>query len=327
MRAPEFWTGKTPAAKFYAAMLAPIASVYGISVGWRAARSRPYRPRAQVLCTGNLTAGGTGKTPAAIAIAGRLAHLGKVVFLTRGYGGRLSGPVVVDSKQHSAADTGDEALLLARHAPTIVARNRAAGAQMADKLGADFIVMDDGFQNFQIAKDMAIIVVDAETGFGNGKVIPAGPLRESVPEGLARADAIILAGDGAPAMPPFPRPILRAKLVPESPELFRGRKVLAFAGIGRPQKFFDMLVHYGAELAGSAAFPDHHPYSAGELDALVTRAQSANALLVTTEKDYVRISPDFRHGITAIPVRMQFDGSSQLDFVLDCFVRGLSHAQ
>lgn len=253
----------------------------------------------------------------AITIAGRLVHRGKVVFLTRGYGGRFTGPVVVDSRRHSAADTGDEALLLARHATTIVARNRAAGAQMADRLGAEFIVMDDGFQNFQIAKDMAIVVVDAATGFGNGKVIPAGPLREPVQSGLNRADAVILTGDGSTELPPFPRPILRANLVPQSPELFRGKKVLAFAGIGRPQRFFDMLTRHGAELQGNAAFPDHHPYSAGELEALASRAQSANTLLVTTEKDYVRIPPDSRHGIEPVPVRMQFDDASKLDSLLD----------
>lgn len=326
MRAPEFWTGKTPAAKFCATMLAPIGAVYGISVRWRAARTRPYRPRAQVLCVGNLTAGGTGKTPAAIAVAGRLARLGKVVFLTRGYRGRLSGPVVVDSRRHAAADTGDEALLLARHAPTIVARNRAAGAQLADILGAEFIVMDDGFQNFQIAKDMAIIVVDAAIGFSNGKVIPAGPLREPVHSGFERADAIILAGEGSPEFPPFPRPILRASLVPQSPERFRGSKVLAFAGIGRPQKFFDMLTRHGAKLVGSAAYPDHYAYPADELRALAARAQTANALLVTTEKDYVRISPDARTGIVPVPVRMQFDDGSRLDSLLDRLGQGLIRA-
>jgi tetraacyldisaccharide 4'-kinase len=326
MRAPEFWTGNTPAAKFCAAMLAPIGTVYGISIRWRAARARPYRPRAHVLCVGNLTAGGTGKTPAAITIASRLARLGKIVFLTRGYRGRLTGPVVVDCQWHSAADIGDEALLLARHAPTIVARNRAAGAQLADELGAEFIVMDDGFQNFQIAKDMAIIVVDAAIGFSNGKVIPAGPLREPVQSGLARADAIILTGDGSPEFPPFPRPILRANLIPQSPELFRGRKVLAFAGIGRPQKFFDMLTRHGAELVGSTAFPDHHPYSSDELEALAARAQSANALLVTTEKDYVRISPNARLGILAVPVRIRFDDASNLDSLLARLPQSLIHA-
>lgn len=326
MRAPEFWTGKTPAAKICAAVLAPLGALYGISITLRAARTRPYRPRAQVLCVGNLTAGGAGKTPAAITIAGRLAHVGKLVFLTRGYGGRLSGPVVVDSGRHSAADTGDEALLLARHAPTIVARNRALGAQMADELGAEFIVMDDGFQNFQIAKDLAIVVVDAAAGFGNGKVIPAGPLREPVDSGLKRADAIVLAGDGSPEFPPFPRPILRANLIPESPELFRSRKVLAFAGIGRPQKFFDMLTRHGAELVGSMAFSDHHPYSADGLEELALRAQSANALLVTTEKDYVRISPNSRSGIVPVPVRMQFEEGSKLDSVLGQFTQRLIHA-
>lgn len=307
-------------------MLAPIGAVYGLSVQWRSAQAHPYRPNARVLCVGNLTAGGTGKTPVAVAIGERIARLGKTVFLTRGYGGRLAGRAIVDAKRHSAAETGDEALVLACHGTTIVARDRAAGARLADDLGADFIVMDDGFQNFRIVKDLAIVVVDAQSGFGNGKLIPAGPLRETVSRGLARADAVILVGDGSPRILPFDRPILRARLIPESREQFRDRKVMAFAGIGRPQKFFNMLAAYGAQLVGSTPFPDHHIYSANELRDLASRAAYAGAALVTTQKDYVRIPPESRRGIVPVPVRIQFDDSSKLDSLLDRLTHSLTHA-
>lgn len=316
MRAPEFWTGTTAGAQFCSAMLAPVGAVYGYSVRLRQQRSRPWRPRARVLCVGNLTAGGTGKTPVAIAVSRLLAAHGRTLFLTRGYGGRLAGPIVVDPNHHSVADVGDEALLLARFGRTIVSGDRAAGAQIADKLAARFIVMDDGFQNFRITKDLALVVVDAETGFGNGRLIPAGPLREPVTSGLARADAVIMVGKGTVALP-FGGPILRAMLVPDSPDIFHGRKLLAFAGIGRPQKFFDMLSAYGAQLAGTIAFPDHHRFGQSEIAGLVAQSRRADALLVTTEKDYMRLGPAMRGGITPIRVSLQFDDPAQIQSVLE----------
>ena len=309
MRAPEFWTSGTLAAKTCAALLSPCGALYGASVRLREYHARPYRARARVICVGNLTAGGSGKTPVAIALGDLLADHGNIIFLTRGYGGRLDGPVVVDASRHTARDTGDEPLLLARHHRTIVARDRAAGARLADTNGADFIIMDDGFQNFRLAKDYSLLVVDGESGFGNGKLIPAGPLREPVHAGLARANAIVLTGSGDPALPPFNGPILRARFVPENLDYMRGRKVMAFAGIGRPGKFFSMLSENGVELIGARAFPDHHMFTRREVAELKNQATNSNALLVTTEKDFVRLDPSQRDGIETIAIHASFDGS------------------
>ena len=308
MRAPEFWNSGTLAAKTCAALLSPCGALYGASVRFRESRARPYRARALVICVGNLTAGGSGKTPVAIALGDRLAARGNIVFLSRGYGGRLEGPVIVDPLRHDARHVGDEPLLLARRHMTVVARNRADGARLADANGADCIVMDDGFQNFSVVKDFSLLVVDAENPFGNGKLIPAGPLREPVRSGLSRANAIILTGSGDVALPPFNGPILRAQFVPENLERMRGRKVMAFAGIGRPGKFFSMLSDYGVELTGARAFPDHHMFTAGELVELKQHAANSDALLVTTEKDFVRLDSSQRDGIEPVAIDAKFDG-------------------
>jgi tetraacyldisaccharide 4'-kinase len=320
MREPDFWNSATPAAKTCAALLSPIGALYGLTVRLRETRARPYRAKAQVICIGNLTAGGSGKTPVAMTIAGLLEPFGKTVFLTRGYGGRSPGPIVVDPLRHSAADTGDEPLLLTQCAPTIVARNRAAGARLADSMGAGFIVMDDGFQNFSVAKDLPILLVDARTGFGNGKLLPAGPLRESVPSGLNRARAIILVGNGTPRIPPFDGPILRADLIPETPEWIRGRKIMAFAGIGRPQKFFHMLECYGAELVDTKAFPDHHRFSPAEITGMKRHASDAAAQLVTTSKDHVRLDPAARNGIVPVAIRAVFNDPATVQSLLSSIV-------
>jgi len=323
MRAPEFWTSDGLAARAWAALLSPLGALYGISIRARQARARPFRPQARVLCVGNLTAGGSGKTPVAMALTRMLAARGhKIVFLSRGYRGRLSGPLQVDRATHSAADVGDEALLLAAVAPTVVARDRARGAALADSLGADVIVMDDGFQNFQLAKDLSFVVVDAETGFGNRRLIPAGPLREPVEQGLQRADAIVLMGDGTPVLPPFRGPIFRAGLRPSSPDRFEGRSVFAMAGIGRPEKFFCTLERMGARVVGTKAFPDHHRYTVLELEALKRIAANADALLVTTAKDFVRIEANRRDGILSVPVHAVFADDPNPGMMLDRFAAG-----
>jgi len=318
MRTPEFWTSESAAAKAMAALLSPLGALYGLSVRARLSRARPFRPRARVVCIGNLTAGGSGKTPIAIAI-GRIlaAHGKKIIFLTRGYGGRLHGPVQVNPAQHSASDVGDEPLLLAAHGTVIVARNRADGARLADSLGADIILMDDGFQNFQITKDLSLVVIDAESGFQNGRLIPAGPLREAVTQGLARADGIVLMGEGTPQLPAFAGPILSACLVPTAPDVLRGRDVFAFAGIGRPQKFFQMLRHMGADIVAERSFPDHHKFTALELSVLKGAAEKTKALLVTTEKDFVRLDPAARNSIVPVPVHAAFADGPALAPLLD----------
>ena len=309
MRAPDFWQkrGLLPA------LLAPLGALYGLSVAIRAHGAKPFDCGLPVICVGNLTVGGSGKTPIAIAIAEMLRAKGhRPYFLTRGYGGSEQGPALA-SRGHSAKVMGDEALLLARTAPTIVARNRAAGARLAQEKGATVLVMDDGHQNFSLRKDLSLVVVDGETGFGNGFQIPAGPLREPVEQGLARADAVVIAGEGAPDLQGFAGPVLRAHLKPET--VFAGKTVFAFAGIGRPEKFVASLEDSGALVTGSCFFADHHAYGEAEIDQL--RAVAGEAMLVTTEKDFVRLSVAQREGIRVLKVAAVFDDAPAMERLLD----------
>jgi tetraacyldisaccharide 4'-kinase len=306
MRQPDFWRRNTPGARAAAAVLAPLGMIYGGSVLWKQRTGKPYRAHVPVICVGNLTVGGTGKTPVAIAIAQALQEKGlSAAFLSRGYGRRDSRPLVVNVNVHDASITGDEALLLARVAPTVVSSNRAEGARMAEVQGTQVIVMDDGHQNFSLHKDISIIVVDGETGFGNGKILPAGPLREPVRQGLRRADAVVVMGDGNSALPGFAGPVLRARIVAR--RRLNDQPVVAFAGIGRPAKFFDTLRAAGARLVETHGFADHYPYSAAEVAALKNQAVRAKAMLMTTEKDLVRLASHQREGIEVLPVNAVFD--------------------
>ncbi|HEX3755208.1 MAG TPA: tetraacyldisaccharide 4'-kinase [Rhizomicrobium sp.] len=299
---------------FAARLLAPLGALYGASVARKAKTSRSYRAAIPVICVGNLTAGGSGKTPVAIAVAQALIARGaRPFFLTRGYGGNVRRAALV-TQSDSAAQVGDEALLLTRTAPVIVEADRAEGAALAEAQSAGIIVMDDGHQNFGLRKNLSLIVVDGQTGFGNGRMIPAGPLREPVAQGLARADAVIAMGEGMPDLGGFAGPVLRARLHADG-ETLRGRKIFAFAGIGRPEKFTDSLRQAGAIITGAKFFSDHHPYSAREIAALRTAA--GNALLVTTEKDLVRLAPEQRTGIAVLPVRAVFDNPAGLARLLD----------
>jgi tetraacyldisaccharide 4'-kinase len=312
MRAPDFWARDD----WRARALSPLGWVYGTSVAWKALHAKPRRPKAAVICVGNLTAGGSGKTPVAIAVADMLRARGRTpFFLTRGYGGRLHGPILVDD-DNTVRDVGDEPLLLHRAGPVVVARDRSAGAQLAEAHGADVIVMDDGHQNFALTKDLSLVVVDGETGFGNGHVLPAGPLREPVSQGLSRADAVIVVGDGTPGLEGYSRPVLRAHLVQDGPELPH-RRLVAFAGIGRPEKFFQALEAGGAELAATKRYADHHLYTSSEIARLKSKARSCDALLVTTEKDFVRLTPAEREEIHAVPVRARFDERAEIERLLD----------
>jgi tetraacyldisaccharide 4'-kinase len=255
---PEFWAGRG----LLSSLLLPLAWGYAAGAAAREAWTRPYRAGVPVVCVGNLVAGGAGKTPVALALAARLAASGTVPhILSRGYGGSLAGPVRVDRARHGAAETGDEPLLLAEAAPTWVARDRVAGATAAIAAGATVLLLDDGLQNPRLAKTLSLLVVDGATGFGNGRVLPAGPLREPVARGLARADHVVLLDDDAAGVLPLlqRKPVLRARLVAQNGADFADRAVLAFAGIGRPAKFFTSLAATGARLVARHAFPDHHP--------------------------------------------------------------------
>src|SRR5262245_34928162 len=281
MRAPAFWWRD---ASWAAALLAPLAALYGAVVARRMAR--PGRAAGvPVVCVGGLTLGGAGKTPTALAVA-RLLGAERPFFLTRGYGGALAGPVTVDAARHAARDVGDEALLLARQAPTIVARDRAAGAAAARSAGAGLIVMDDGFHSPAVAKDLALVAVAADHGIGNGRVFPAGPLRAPLPAQLARAHGVVVIGEGAAgsaaaagtaavAAAAAGLPLFRARLAPEPEAVsaLAGQRVLAFAGIGHPDKFFATLAAAGIAAEVRRGFPDHHRYTQAEAAALMAEAE------------------------------------------------------
>jgi len=300
LETPFWWYRKKGA---LSSVLSPLGRLYGRVAEARFARVTPYRSRLPVICIGNFTAGGGGKTPAAIAVASLLTTLGRSpCFLTRGHGGTSKGPVMVRQGQ-SAAEVGDEPLLLAEHAPTMVAADRAAGAKAieatdASVIDAGVIVMDDGFQNPGLTKDLSLIVVDAEAGIGNGLVMPAGPLRGPLGPQMARADALLVIGSGDKARPLIDafraegKPVLKALIVPRQDTRWLGvLPVIGFAGIAKPEKFFSTLGASGARLLAKRAFPDHHRYTNREAAALLEEARQRNAMLVTTEKDWVRL-PD-----------------------------------
>lgn len=318
MRTPGFWYRPAGLA---ARLLAPAGALYGFAGGLRAALTQPRRAAVPVICVGNLVAGGAGKTPVALVLAATLtARGGRPWFLTRGHGGRERGPVPVDPARHDAAAVGDEALLLAAAAPCIVARDRVAGAALAAAGGATAVVMDDGFQNPHLAKDLSLVVVDGAVGFGNGHLLPAGPLRESVAAGLARADALVIVGPdrcGAAALAGG-LPVLAARLSPDPAcaDLV-GRPVFAFAGIGRPAKFFETLAALGARLVAAIPFPDHHPYAPDEVMRLIEHAAALGAQPVTTEKDHVRLPPEARAAVRALPVRLVWQEPARVERLLD----------
>lgn len=318
MRPPDFWTHDG----WLARLLSPLSALWCWGAEYRQSGIETFRPSIPVICVGNIVAGGTGKTPVVLALAERLKQRGRSVhILTRGYGGTEQGPTKVDGSIHSSAQVGDEALLLTAAAPTWVSRWRPDGAAAAAKGRADIIVMDDGFQNFTIAKDLSLIVVDGAVGFGNGRVMPAGPCREPITAGRDRAHAAIIIGDDLKNAAAYlaPLPILHARLVPEPGAYsLQNQKILAFAGIGRPQKFFDMMrnqIH--AQIVDFVSYPDHYPYKISDLETLIAQAALLNAIPVTTKKDWVRIPPSFQNKIKTVSVSLEFSDDAQLDRLLD----------
>jgi tetraacyldisaccharide 4'-kinase len=322
MRAPAFWWRPPGVAS---TLLAPFAAVYGAVAGARLKRhgSRADLP---VICVGDPTLGGAGKTPAAIALAKLLAAAGeRPCLITRGYGGRERGPLLVDPTVHGADAVGDEALLLARAAPTVVSADRVAGARFAAQAKPTALVLDDGFQNPALEKDFSLLVIDGASGPGNGCVFPAGPLRAPVAAQIEKAHALVCIGKGAAGESIVAlaatkgAPTFVAKIVPDrlAAGKLTGQRVLAFAGIGRPEKFFRTLADIGAVVVERRAFPDHHPYSPQQARELLAAAKGQDLVLVTTEKDQARIARapelvELRAASATLPIVLEFDDETAL---------------
>ena len=324
LRAPAFWWRDRPG--LAAALLSPVAAVIG-GVALRRLGQAGGSVDVPVICIGNPTVGGAGKTPTAMALIERLKTRGARPFaLLRGHGGKAKAPVRVDPGAHSASDVGDEALLLARHAPTIVAGgDRLGGARLAEAQGASHVVMDDGFQNPSLSKDSALLVIDAGVGVGNGQVTPSGPLRAPLAPQLAKSDAVLVIGEGAlgervaVAARAAGLPVWRGHLAPEPAAIaaLEGAPLVAFAGIGRPEKFFATLEACGLTVVARHAFADHHPYQPEEIARLAAEAARRGARLVTTQKDHARLAPEVGAGIATLPVRLVLDGTDALDVLID----------
>jgi tetraacyldisaccharide 4'-kinase len=327
LEAPFWWYRNRGA---LAAALAPLGRLYGSVAEARFARVEPYRSRLPVICIGNFTAGGGGKTPTAIALAVLLEELGaKPAFLTRGYGAASKGPVLVETGQ-SAEEVGDEPLLLAEVAPTFVSADRPAGAKAIEATAGDVIVMDDGFQNPSLAKDLSLVVVDAAAGLGNGLIMPAGPLRAPLEAQISRAHGLVVIGDGSKALPLIKafeaqsKPVLKARMVPRQDKRWLGvLPVIGFAGIARPEKFFATLRSNGARLIDTRSFPDHHRYTMRDARLLLEAGKAQNAMLVTTEKDFVRLADDddsalgeLRHRCRPFSVAVEFDHDAAVKALL-----------
>jgi tetraacyldisaccharide 4'-kinase len=322
MREPAFWYRP---ASWKSHLLKPLAALYGAVAAHRLKR-KGLAAGIPVLCVGNYHGGGAGKTPTVLALAGMLRELGETpVVLSRGYRGKLRGPVRVDASRHSATDVGDEPLMLSQSVPVVVSRDRANGVALAKSLAATVILMDDGFQNPAVAKDASLIVIDSIRGIGNAQVMPAGPLRAPLSAQIERTDVLIVIGEGnaadgvATIIAGQGKPVLRARFKADESSLsaLRGKRTLAFAGIGDPARFFATLREAGVDVASTRSFLDHHPLTPDETASLVAEAERSGLTLVTTEKDLARLRspeglPDWARAIVPFKVTLAFDDAAAL---------------
>jgi tetraacyldisaccharide 4'-kinase len=319
MRAPAFWYAPKPT--WIARLLAPLGWVYGTLTARRMARPG-VAASVPVICVGNLVAGGAGKTPTVLALAYLLREAGRTPFaLSRGYGGTLTGPVRVAGQ--GATEAGDEPLLLARNMPVIVARDRPAGAALAISEGADIIIMDDGLQNPSLTKTLRLAVIDGQAGIGNGLCLPAGPLRAPLDRQMRHVDALILIGTGEAGenvAAQTGKPVHRARLVPEAraTQQLKGSRVLALAGIGRPEKFSTTLREAGAEVVATRSFPDHHAYTAADVRQVLSIARDLGLTVATTQKDWVKVEALWPSAgpVIIVPVTLVFDAPDEMRALL-----------
>ena len=303
MKTPKYWQSNSLISK----LLTPLGNLYGAATQWRLKLVKPQKADVPVICIGNITAGGTGKTPVSISIAKMLAtDMYHPIFVTRGYGGKLQN-VLVNNKKHTAHDVGDEPLLLSQYAPVAVNADRYAGAKLAQKEGADIIIMDDGFQNPGLHKDLSFLVFDGHFGIGNGKIIPAGPLRETYENGSKRADALIILGKDKHHLAERTKLPVFYGHTETTQTALNQENVLAFAGIGHPQKFYHTLSQQGFNVVETADFPDHHYYTKAEIEKLIQRAKELNAELYTTSKDFVKIPTLYHKSINVLEIAVVWD--------------------
>lgn len=307
-KTPSFWYQPWEKLPQIIHVLSPLGRIYGAVTKWRIAYAKPVKVSVPVICVGNLVAGGSGKTPTALALMTLLKQSGitkNPCFLTRGYGGQMIGPLFVSD--HGYVDVGDEALLLSRMAPTIVSQERVPGARLAAQSGHDLIIMDDGFQNPSLHKDKGLLVVDGRTLFGNNYLIPIGPLREEIAEGMKRTDAVVKIGGDTSLH--TNKPVINAQIEASS-DLSPGSRVFGFCGLGQPEKFKQTLIDMGFDVAGFKSFADHHPYTDTEIKSLHAQAFEHKAHLITTEKDLCRL-PSLEN-IHIVKIKLAFDDPKKL---------------
>lgn len=313
MKTPSFWVERN----FISNLLAPLGMIYGFATKMRIKKSSSLQVSKPVICVGNLTAGGTGKTPVAISLSKILkSNFYNPFFISRGYGGKLKD-IIVDNQKHSAKEVGDEPLLLSRNAPVVINSDRYKAAKKAINNGADVIVMDDGFQNPKLFKDLSFLVFDGGFGLGNRRCIPAGPLRERWYRGLRRSDAAIIIGEDKTGLErKLDRPIFHGKIVPVKPQT-KNKNVICFAGIGRPEKFYDSMKELGFNVLETIDFPDHHQYKPRELKKIIEKAQKTGADVFTTSKDYVKIPTPLQSNFNVLEIEIQWLEEKMLtDFIL-----------